>query len=362
MEVTQEVIAAYEKRIADLEGEMKTRVPMILSFQGTIDQPPVSREQMFAQSCSNDATTINHWKDIWLKHIKINNERHNFHENSVMKDFGKYACRPVIVAGSGPSLKKNAHLLKDHKPPEMGLVSCLHNFAYFVDLGVPCDGFVNLDAGDITIPEVVQGGTKPADYDWDATKDYTLVAASVSHPGLIEKWKGRILWFSAPVPDPLFMTAMSSITDFEVFYNVGGNALGASYYHARGTLGGTPVAMIGADFSFDYMRKFHPFSTPYDQQFAGVIPMTDIFGNRVFTWPSYANFANWFIHQSMGGNGNNPTMIINCTEGGVLGSFPNGNIASIKQMALIDFLAMYSHYKMMPDMITKDPSKPKLLF
>ena len=358
--VDQSVIANYEDTIKALKAEMMNRIPMMLTFQNTIDTPPVPREALYNQSCGNDGVTVTHWKDTWMDHITKNNAKYKFEENSVMQDYGKYAYHPVIIAGSGPSLKKNAPLLADRG--SMGLVSCLHNFAYLTDLGVQTDGYVNLDAGEITIPEMSQGGKHPSDYYWDATKDCTLIAATVSLPELVDRWKGRVLFFAAPVPDMEFMAKNLEVTKFETFFNVGGNALGAAYYHARAVLGGTPIVFVGADFCFDYMRKFHSWQSPYDKQFNGVVPCTDIFGNRVYTWPSYQNFAMWFMHQSLGGNGSNPTMFINCTEGGILGSFPNGNLASIRQMALADCITMYNHHRMMPDLVKSDPAKPKLLF
>jgi hypothetical protein len=309
---------------------------MSLMFQGGIDAPPVAKETLYSQSCGNDNVTINHFAEKWLEHMKENVAQYDVKTQTTMQDYGKYAYRPVICAGSGPSLKKNALLLKT-RPKEIGLVSCLHNFAYFTDLGIETDGYINLDAGDITIPEMSQGGKHPPSYYWEATKDCTLLAGLVSKPELLNRWKGKILFFNSPVPDPAFMASSAKICDLQVYYNVGGNALGACYYHARAILGGMPIVFVGADFAFDYTRKFHSWESPYDKQFAGVIPMTDIFGNRVFTWPSYANFAAWFVHQSLGGNGNNPVMFVNCTEGGILGAYPNGNVRTIQQMALADF-------------------------
>ena len=359
------VAAQYMGQIAELQKQIesmkRTHVPMVLTFQQTIDMPPQPKESLYGQSCNNDSVTVAHWATKWLDHTRINAQSHDVINNSTMLDYGKYACRPVIVAGSGPSLKKNAHHLAG-RPKEIGLVSCLHNFAYFTDLNVPCDGYVNLDAGDITIPEMSQGGKHPESYYWDATKDATLIAGIVSKPELVDRWKGRVLWFNSLVPDMLYMEQSTKLCPLEVFYNVGGNALGAAYYHARAVLGGMPIVMIGADFAFDYTRKFHSWDSPYDAQFQGVVPLTDVFGNRVYTWPSYNNFCSWFNHQSMGGNGNNPMLMINCTEGGTLGAFPNGNMRQIIQMALVDLLAMYSHHKMLPDCVKGDPTKPKLLF
>ena len=365
VQVAPELVAQYEAKIAALQAEVaevkRTHVPMVLTFQQTLDQPPVSKDAMHGQACSNDAVTVAHWRKIWLDHVKANTAKHDVLNMTAMSEFGKHSFHPVIVAGSGPSLKKNAALLAK-RPSEIGLVSCLHNFAYFTDLGIQADGYTNLDSGDITVPEMSQGGKHPPEYYWDATKDATLIAALVSKPELLDRWKGKILFFNSPVPDLLYMQEQQAICPLELYYNVGGNAMGAAYYHARAILGGMPIAFVGADFAFDYTRKFHSWDSPYDAQFAGVIPVTDVFGNRVYTWPSYANFAQWFNSQSLGGTGNNPVMIINCTEGGIFGAFPQGNIKTVHQMALVDFLTIYTHHKMMPDLVKGDPTKPKLLF
>ena len=347
--VSRSVIDQYEKRIQELTVEMTKRVPMILTFQGTIDQPPIPPMGMIKQASGNDEATVNHWKQIWLDHIRKNKEKHDIVANSAATMHAKFAYNPVIIAGSGPSLKKNAFLLKD-KPDKIGLVSCLHNYAFFVDLGLHVDGgYLNLDAGDITIPEMSQGGQHPEQYYWDSTVDNTLVAGLVSKPELIDKWKGPIKWFSSPVPDKVYMEEERKILgDFTLYYNVGGNALGAAYYHARAILGGMPLAFIGTDFSFDYCHKFHSWDSPYDAQFQGVMPCTDVFGNRVYTWPSYNNFCLWLTYQAYGGSGMNPVQMINCTEGGIFGAFPQGNVSAIKQLALIDFLEMYRHHLQLP--------------
>lgn len=361
VEVDKSVLAAYETRIRELEERQKTMVPMKLTFQQTVDAPPVTKSELNGMSTRNDAVTITAWRKTWLDQARRNVKNFDISGNASISESGKYSCRPVICAGSGPSLKKNVDVLAKHKPEGIGLVSCLHNFSYFVDKGIKADCFINLDAGPLTITEVSQGGKHPEDYYWDASKDHTLIAGLVSHPDLVGRWKGKILWFDAPVPDEAYMKEREEIIPgFKNFYSVGGNALGASYYHARAILGGMPIAMIGADFAFDYMHKFHSWDSPYDEQFSGVMPCVDIFGNRVFTWQSYYNFAQWFAFQSMGGSGNNPNIMINCTEGGILGAYPTGNIRSIIQMSLYDFLTMYNHHKALPEIIN-DKTKPAML-
>jgi hypothetical protein len=364
MSEMEQDVNALKARILELETAQKSMVPMLLTFQNYIDYPPTSKEQLYGQSCSSDGVTVNSWRDKWLKHIKENAAAFDINKQTAMEQYRKFAYKPVIVAGSGPSLKKNIDVLaKERDPDGVGLVSCLHNFAYFVDHGIKPDAFINLDAGDITIPEMSQGGKKNADFYWSASKDHTLVTTIVALPELLKKWQGKILFFDAPVPDMAYVAERNKLApDFHLYYNVGGNALGAAYYHARAILGGMPIVFIGADFSFSYLKKFHSFDTPYDQMFSGVMPCTDIFGNRVYTWQSYYNFKCWFDAQSLGGQGNNPVQFINCTEGGILGAYATGNIRQIQQMALADFFAIYNHHKKTEGLIHNDPARPKLLF
>lgn len=343
----------------ELDEKVDNLIEMKLEYQSYIDMPPKPKESLFKQACSNDDLTIKSWEKVWIDNTRENAKNYNILSNSVMKVHGKNALQPGIIAGSGPSLKKNVKELAKNRG-DICLTSCAHNFAYFVDNNVKADYYVNLDAGDITIPELSQGGKKPEQYYWDATKDHTLVVATVCKPEFINRWKGEVLWYNTQIPDVKIMKTMKEIVDFKCYFNTGGNALGACLYMAKSILGSNPIAFIGADFSFGYTKKFHPFDSPYDSKFAGVIPCTDVFGNRVYTWPSYNNFAQWFIYQTMGGKGNNPGMWYNCTEGGILGSYPEGNVRTIEQMSLKKFLYCYNMHKLMPDLLLQE--NPQLLF
>ena len=60
----------------------------------------------------------------------------NFSDYSLGKLFGYAHHKPVVIAGSGPSLKVNAMDLKDRR--DITVVSCLHNFHFMEDIGLPC--------------------------------------------------------------------------------------------------------------------------------------------------------------------------------------------------------------------------------
>lgn len=357
VQVINPVILALQNENAALKAQLELSITRSdLNYQPVID-PPQTKEVLYAQACQGDTITVKSFKNQWLAHFKANHEKHDFKANSVMLDHAKWAYKPMICAGSGPSLKINAHHLKIRGG--IGLISCLHSFAFLEDLGTPADYYLTLDSQDITIGEMTQGGKKDEQYYWDLTKDRTLIACTVANPKLIEKWQGRILWYNTTVPDLEYMRETEKYA-FNLCFNLGGNALGACYYFARAIVGACPIALIGADFCFSQKKKFHAWDSPYDQMFQGVEMANDVFGNRVWTWRSYFNFAKWFEFISLGGGGDNPHLFYNCTEGGILGAYPGGNVKTIIQMPLNAFIHSFNQHKMMQGLY--DSGSKTLLF
>jgi hypothetical protein len=315
-----------------------------LEFQNYIDHLPVSNEDMYRQAASADGVTINHWRETWLKNIAANKAKFgSFGDYSLGSIFNKFENLPVIVAGSGPSLKHNAHKLKDRG--RMGLVSCLHNFHLMEDVGAGVDLYVSLDSGPVTVEEVHEGGSKSSEEYWAMTKDKTLACYIGSDPVLLEKWQGKIVFFNAPIPDRAIETAVDEIEPFNTYVSSGGNVLGACLYIAKCFLGANPIVFVGADFSFGYeisektgKPKFHSWDSKYDVGIGNAVKATDIFGNKISTWPSYYGFKSWFDCIT----GRVPGIWVNCTEGGLFGAYPDGNLRHIMQMKLTDLFEMYS--------------------
>ena len=337
-------------------------IPMIRHVMGVIEGPPAAQETLYSQACANDEITISSWREQWMRQLTANAKKYDFSALSAMAEFRKELYKPVIIAGSGPSLKKNAHELK--KREGLKIVSCLHNFGFFEDLGVmgPEDYYITLDAGEITIEEVYNGGKRPEDDYWAISKDRTLIAHACTHPKLLEKWQGKVLFYATP-SRPDLQKEFDQYIDFTKVppFNTGGNALGACMYMAKAILGCGTLIFVGADFCFDYTHKFHSWDSSYDKKFSGVVPCVDIFGNRVFTWQSYYNFKSWFDYMSVGGRGGNPTQWINCTEGGILGAYAQGCIRQIWQLDLNNALYLYNMNKRLPELMAKK-DEPVLLF
>lgn len=307
---------------------MGKKCEIICEYQPYIDAAPIPTQALHQQACANDTVTVNHWSDTWLKQIKANHDRFgSFKAWSIGHLFQKHKFMPAVICGSGPSLKENAHLLKDN--PGLVVISCLHNFHFLEDLGVNVDYYVTLDAGPLTIEEVSEGGNPDVDY-WEKTKGKTLLAYIGTHPELLDKWQGNIYFYNAPVPDTELAKEIDKIERFNTKVSTGGNVLGACLYIAKGYFGCDTTIFLGANFCFSYLEKFHGWDSKYDANLGHCIRLTDIYGNKVKTWQSYANFKSFFeyVVQSV------PGEYINCSEGGCFGSYPEGNIRAVQQMDL----------------------------
>jgi len=341
-------------------------IDMVLNLQNIIDMPPEEPKSLYAASCAGDDITVKTWESTWKQYCKVNAESSNKFENTVMSIAGSEDKKPVIVALSGPSLKKNYMYLKDHETPDIQgniqkfhgrgdtkIVSCFHNFNFFEDNDIMTkdDFYVTLDSGEICLKELYEGGAHDPEWYWDRTADRTLVAYTGTSPELIKRWKGKILWFTTAPQSESLSVFYKDYIDYEKIpcFNVGGTVAGAALYMARAILGGSIMIFIGADFCFSYNHKFHAWDSNYDMKFSGVIPWVDIYGNRVWTWPSYLGFKKWFDFQACGGLGGNQHLFINCSEGGCFGSYPNGNIKQVMQMELKTAMHMFSISKRFPE-------------
>lgn len=311
-------------------------VEMDFEFQNTIPGPPVSMQSLQQASTCSDEVTVSTWQNQWLDQIRKNSKKYgSFAENSIAQLYQREKGKAAILVGSGPSLKKNIADLREAK--DICKVSCLHNFHLLEDNGAPADYYVTLDAGSVTIEEVYEGGSRTPEEYWEITKDRVLLAWIGTHPELLSRWQGKILWFNSPIGQPL-KGEIDAIERFNLMVSSGGNVLGACLYIAKGILGAPVSIFVGADFSFSYTKQFHGWSSKYDGKLGDALRHTDIWGNKVFTWQSYYNFKCWFEMIAC----KVPGVYINATEGGILGAYPQGNIAQIQQMTLKRALAIYN--------------------
>jgi len=350
------------------------QVEMTLQYSPYIEGIPLGKEAAWNNAVRNDGVTVKTWEKQWIEQTKVNSGTHDFIKDSAYQVFEACAGRPVILAGAGPSLSRNWKDLIGDGDRSIGrqdvrMVTNVHNFPFMEDRNLmrPDDFYLILDAGDICIKEMSEGGAHAdtPDWYWQKTENRTLVAYHGTHPDFIKRWRGPILWYTTPCASEELAKEIFKIVDISKVpgFNVGGNVMGAALYFSRAILGCSVPIFVGMDLCFSYDHKFHAWDCWYNEKFSGVIPWIDVFGNRVWTWQSYFGFKNWFDFMACGGTGNNPQLWINATEGGIMGAYHEGNIKQILQMDLKSALQIFCMYKRMPSMLEKSVGgKLHLLF
>lgn len=317
---------------------MLRNVEIDLVYQNIIEGPPEREGDLHQRSCTADETTINHWREIWLKNYKATNDKFgDFNAHSIGKLYRSNQYKPAIVCGSGPSLKHSIAALKENAKAVNPVltISCLHNFGYFEDEGFHADYYLSVDSGKIVLDDLDEGRKDAKGSYWEKTKGKKLLACVLSDPELFEKWQGEIFLFNCLIPDEKMRADFDQIQRFAHYVSTGGNALGACFYVAKAIMGSDPVHFVGADFCFDHNNTFHSYKTHYDSLGAYML-WTDVFGNKRKTWASYLNFKFWFDWVAC----NIPGRYINCSEG-LLGSYLEGNIKQFSYMPLSAALMPY---------------------
>lgn len=310
-----------------------------LLYQGPIDAPPPQVGNLYENACSADTTTIDHWRETWLKQYAQNKELvGSYADKSVGKLYAINQHKPAIILGSGPSLKDAIPALKKNAALNKPLltVSCLHNFGLFQDEGIDADYYVSIDAGPIVITDIHEGRNQTIENYWVASEGKKLIASPMSHPDLIKNWRGEIYFINSLLPDFGMRDELAKIERFAHYVSCGGNALGACFYIAKAIMGSNPIIFVGGDFCFDYDNTFHSYKTHYDDV-GHYMMWPDVFGLPRKTWGSYLNFKYWFDHIAM----SVPGIYINCT-GGILGAYREGNLKHFQYMPLEQALNMYS--------------------
>lgn len=311
------------------------KAEIVLDYQNYFDYPEQQKTELIGSAAKHDGVTINHWRETWIKNVKKNHEFFgNFASHGVGELFGKHRFGTMICVGSGPSLGYNGHELA--RRSGVPVVSALHNFAFLEDLGAGADYYVSLDAGPVVIPEMSEAGKQSPEYYWELSKNRTLVAFIGSDPELFQRWQGKIYLFNCPVSDQEYIKTVDELEGFNTLVCSGGNVLGACVYLAKAIFGAHRIGMVGADFSFGYDKaSFYPWQSGVNGALGQVIPLTDVFGIKVPAWPSYAGFKHYFEYLALHIPGN---WLVNCSEGGCLGSYPQGNMRQINQIPLREFL------------------------
>lgn len=143
---------------------------------------------------------------------------------------------PMIIAGAGPSLQKNARLLKEAKGKAI-IVAAITAYKPLLNYGVVPDFIIASEMVDL--PEYFTYGEKDL--------ETRLILAEISHPGMFErKVKEKFVFFN---PFISLSKAQAPLWGSSYFPSTGGSVTTAAFDMAI-MFGCDPVVLVGQDLCF----------------------------------------------------------------------------------------------------------------
>ncbi|MBI5643157.1 MAG: motility associated factor glycosyltransferase family protein [Deltaproteobacteria bacterium] len=171
----------------------------------------------------------------WIENY-LENVRH-FPETPLVDDLrDRFKGKPMVIVGAGPSLKKNAHLLREFKGKAV-IMAAVTAYKPLLKFGVIPDFVIASERVDL--PEYFTSG--------DEDRQTRLILAEVSHPKMFEREVlGKLVYFS---PSISFSREHARLWGSSYFPNMGGSVTTAALDMGI-MLGCSPIVFIGQDLCF----------------------------------------------------------------------------------------------------------------
>ncbi|MCX8130702.1 MAG: DUF115 domain-containing protein [Clostridia bacterium] len=266
----------------------------------------------FFMRYSVNLKTLIKYNNSWMINI-FKNLRHYPFESGFDDFKEKFKGVPGIVVSSGPSLKKNMHLLKD-----------ILDKAVVVSAGSSINA---LDASGI-IPHIMLAvdGSQLMSDEYNAVKDNSILFAHIMnvHFDCIEKYKGPKLHFK--------VSSEMSVEYYEKVNSISSTTIGSGGSCANvamdflAKLGCNPIVLIGQDLCFTgnvthsegvWDRK-EITTEVLKSDGPDFIKKKDIFGDDVFTNRVFSTIHKWFEDYIRANETHSTGLkVINATEGGL---------------------------------------------
>jgi len=210
-----------------------------------------------------NAKTLKANKRRWLENSKTNGKNYPDmgKNNSLGKFQGYLANKPSILIGAGPSLKKNAHLLKDSG---ITTFAVMHALPYLNKIGFTPDFVVHADAM-----------ATDAEFITEDSKDITLIAHTIVAPAVIRKWKGDVVFYKGFASDE-FGDKINDVVTADTTIKPMGCSMAAAMNVAEELMMSTSVIFIGNDLCYDDKDGSHVWDgLNYNtNELVGVAPLT----------------------------------------------------------------------------------------
>ncbi|MGQ9631074.1 MAG: motility associated factor glycosyltransferase family protein [bacterium] len=274
-----------------------------------------------------DAITMMQSAKDWQENT-MENILHILRNPGIDVFYDRFEGVPAFVVSSGPSLDKNAQVLKDVEGRAI-IISVGSAIKPLLARGIRPDITVAVDANDFNIKHLV-------DVDYEGVEKICLVAEAMVHPEVFTKYRGPR--FVASRPSYLAEWIQNKIGGRGFVYTGGTVSVTALDIAVR--LGCNPICLVGQDLSYpggkthaqgstwdemwlDQINKFFTMEMAhyefiyeqYEDREMNVLEMKDIYGNPVVTHRnlvSYLHNIERYVDNYSRGR-----LILNATEGGL---------------------------------------------
>ncbi|WP_010243147.1 motility associated factor glycosyltransferase family protein [Acetivibrio cellulolyticus] len=259
-----------------------------------------------AQSFTVDIATKRKFGELWV-HNNIKNLNSIKEASNADELSGKFKGVPGILVSAGPSLKKNAHLLK-----ELGqkcvIMAAGTAVTILQDFGVTPHFMMGIDAaeGEGKMHEKV------------LNKDIYFLYSNQVSTYSIENYEGPKFLMNYPMD--LYTYEFFKFARIKSDFFFSGPSVANTCFDMLYKMGCNPIILIGQDLAYtdgsNYANEENgTVSKMIDENKSGYVLLKDIYGKDVYTIPTYLAIKNWF--EGYFEKVSDKVEIINATEGGL---------------------------------------------
>jgi len=265
----------------------------LLRFQAMISQ-------------NNEKENRNRNTEAFFGKLRVVNTIKNFryiNDSCVLEDISAKLPRdvPAIIVAAGPSLDKNGDMLKMAKGKAF-IIGCDTALRYLYKKGVVPDVAITVDA------------KKPERYFDDAGfEDMPLLTTCMSNYKVLEKGKGRKIWFTGLEFQIQFLKELGK----NLSYRTGGGSVATAAFAICSSLGFKRIILVGQDLAYE--GEFSHAGGEHNRirkEEEGITYVKGIDGGRVRTRADWVSFLKWYEKAVESVKGE--TEVIDATEGGAL--------------------------------------------
>ncbi len=188
---------------------------------------------------SINIATLTRFQHLWLKNIFKNKEKFLTHKG-IKELYNGFKGFPILIISAGPSLADYIDIIKKEQNKFI-IVAVDTVFQVLIKNSIYPDFVITVD------PQFINYKY----FEYNKYYNSILVSEPSTFPLILDKYKGRILFFSSVFP---FVKFLEEFTTFKGEIDMGGSVSTTAFDFAY-RLGGNPLILVGQDLAFLHNRS-----------------------------------------------------------------------------------------------------------